>query len=179
MLNGTRAVSINGQSGRGQLSSGAYSGDMGQYIGAVFAGLTERGQPPIQPSTVERTTVNGIPAAFAISRVNNGNGQVDVVVYAYEFSPTQAFHFLTISQAGNAGAFEPMYRSMRRISAVEAAAVKPRKLAVVTVKKGDTVQSLASRMAYTDAQLDRFLVLNALTSNATIATGQKVKIVTY
>jgi predicted Zn-dependent protease len=179
MLNGTRAVAINGQSGRGQLSTGPYNGNMGQYIGAVFAGLTERGQQPIQPSTVERSTVNGIPAAYAISRVNSGNGQVDVVVFAYEFSPTQAFHFLTISQAGNAAAFDPMFKSMRRISAAEAAAVRPRKLALVTVRKGDTVQSLASRMAYTDAQLDRFQVLNALSANATLTPGQKVKIVTY
>lgn len=179
MLNGTRAVAINGQSGRGQLSTAPYSGNMGAYIGAVFAGLTERGQPPIQPSTVERATVNGIPAAYAISRVNSGNGQVDVVVFAYEFSPTQAFHFLTISQAGSAGAFDPMFQSMRRISAAEAAGVKPRKLAVVTVKKGDTVQSLATRMAYSDAQLDRFLVLNALNANSTLTAGQKVKIVTY
>jgi predicted Zn-dependent protease len=72
-----------------------------------------------------------------------------------------------------------MFQSMRRISAAEAAGVKPRKLAVVTVKKGDTVQSLATRMAYSDAQLDRFLVLNALNANSTLTAGQKVKIVTY
>jgi predicted Zn-dependent protease len=124
LLNGTRAVAINGQSGRGQLSTGEYNGNMGAYIGNVFAGLTERGQQPIRPSTIETTTVNGIPAAYAIARVDSGNGQVDVVVYAYEFGPNQAFHFLTISQAGSAGAFEPMFKSMRRINATEAAAVK-------------------------------------------------------
>jgi len=49
----------------------------------------------------------------------------------------------------------------------------------VTVKAGDTLQSLAARMAYGDAQLDRFLVLNGLDANATLRTGQKVKLVTY
>jgi len=68
---------------------------------------------------------------------------------------------------------------MRRISAAEAAAIKPRKLAVITARAGDTVQSLASRMAYTDAPLDRFLVLNGLSANSRIAAGQKIKLITY
>ena len=49
----------------------------------------------------------------------------------------------------------------------------------MTVKKGDTVQTMARRMAYTDAPLDRFLVLNGLSANASLTTGQKVKLVTY
>jgi predicted Zn-dependent protease len=72
-----------------------------------------------------------------------------------------------------------MFRSMRRISAAEAAAIKPRKLTVVNARAGDTVQSLASRMAYSDAPLDRFLVLNGLTATSRIEPGQKVKLITY
>ena len=56
---------------------------------------------------------------------------------------------------------------------------RARKLDVVTVGSGDTLQSLASRMAYDSAQMDRFLVLNGLTANASLSVGQKVKIVTY
>jgi predicted Zn-dependent protease len=42
------------------------------------------------------------------------------------------------------------------------------------------VQSLASRMAYTDAPLDRFRVLNGLpAATTTLTVGQKVKIVSY
>jgi predicted Zn-dependent protease len=111
--------------------------------------------------------------------VQGGNGPVDVVVFAYEFSKTQAFHFLTVSAQGNANQFNPMYNSMRRISANEAAAVRPRKLVVVTAKAGDTLQSLSARMAYSDAQLERFLVLNALNANSAITPGQRVKIVAY
>ncbi|MCZ8171035.1 MAG: LysM peptidoglycan-binding domain-containing protein, partial [Brevundimonas sp.] len=59
------------------------------------------------------------------------------------------------------------------------AAIKPRKLVVVTAKAGDTVQSLSQRMAFSDAQLDRFLVLNGLTASSRIVAGQKVKLVTY
>ncbi len=104
---------------------------------------------------------------------------MDVVVFAYEFTKSQAFHFITIVNAGSANVFDPMYQSVRRIPDNEAAAVKPRKLAVVTVKAGDTVQSLAQRMAYSDSPLDRFLVLNGLAASSQLSPGQKVKIVTY
>lgn len=177
LVNGTRAVSISGQSGKGEFSTAAYSGDLEGYVRSVFAGLSSQQQ--LAPSTLQRTTVNGIPAIYGAARANSGNGQVDVVVFAYEFGPQQAYHFATISQAGQASQFDSMFRSIRRISSSEASAVKPRKLSVVTVKSGDTVQSLAKRMAYADQQLQRFLVLNALTTSSRLAPGQKVKLVVY
>lgn len=177
LVNGTRAVSIAGQSGKGELATATYSGNLSTYVKTVFAGLSSQQQ--LQPDSIQTTTVNGIPAAFGTVRVNSGNGQVDVVVFAYEWGPQQAFHFSTISQAGQSGQFDSMFRSMRRISASEATAVKPRKLSVVTVRSGDTLQSLASRMAYTDKPMERFLVLNGLTSSSRLTAGQKVKLVVY
>jgi predicted Zn-dependent protease len=50
---------------------------------------------------------------------------------------------------------------------------------VVTVGRGDTMQSLAGRMAYRDYQMDRFLTLNGLTSGSRLLPGQKVKLVVY
>jgi predicted Zn-dependent protease len=179
MINGTRSVQISGQSGKGQFTSAAFSGDLDAYVRAAFAGLTEANQPKIDPGTITRTTVNGIPAAYATQRVNNAGGQVDVTVYAYQWAADAAFHFVTIAQAGSGAAFDPMYASMRRISVAEAAAIKPRKLVVIAAKRTDTVQSLAQRMAYTDAALDRFLVLNGLTATSRISAGQKIKLVTY
>jgi len=66
---------------------------------------------------------------------------------------------------------------MRRISASEASAVTPRRVQVVTVKSGDTVASLAARMAYADQKEARFRVLNGLTSGQALQAGQKVKLV--
>ena len=70
-----------------------------------------------------------------------------------------------------------MYQSMRRISQSEAAQVIPRKLQVVTVQRGDTVSSLSRRMAYSNAQEERFRVLNSLGTNDTLRAGQLVKLV--
>jgi predicted Zn-dependent protease len=72
-----------------------------------------------------------------------------------------------------------MINSLRRISPAEAAAIRPRMIHVETVRSGDTIQSLASRMAYRDFKLDRFLSLNGLAANSRLVPGQKVKLVVY
>lgn len=176
MVNGTRAVSINGQSGQSQMTLAPYNGNLETYIRSVFTQLGGQNNN-LAPSSIQRTTVNGIPAAFGTARVNSNNRQVDVVVFAYEFSNDRAYHFQSITAAGRSSTFNAMYNSMRRVSQSEAAEVVPRVVDVVTVRSGDTVSSLARRMAYTDDRESRFRVLNGLGSSDTLRAGQKVKIV--
>jgi len=176
MVNGTSAVSIQGQGGQAQLSLAQYNGNLDSYVRNVFAALGGN-QQRLAPQSIQRTTVNGIPAAYGTARVNSGNGQVDVAVFAYEFAPDRAYHFQAITPAGRMGTFTPMFNSMRRVTASEAANVVPRRLEVVTVRSGDTIQSLSRRMAYTNGQEARFRVLNSLDSNAQLRAGQKVKLV--
>lgn len=176
MINSTRAVSINGESGQGQLSTAPYNGNLESYVRQVFQAVGGQ-QTQLAPQSMERTTINGLSAAYGVARVAQGQSQVDVAVFAYEFSNNQAFHFATIAPAGRSGVFNPMFNSMRRISASEAAQVVPRQIDVVTVQRGDTVQSLARRMAYDNAQVERFRVLNGLQSSDTLTPGERVKIV--
>ena len=178
MVNGTTAVSINGQSGQAQLTLAPYSGSLENYIYAAFQQIAGQ-NAQLRPSAIQRTTVNGLPAAYATARANSGNSQVDVTIFAYEFARDRAYHFQAITPAGRASVFNSMFGSMRRITTAEAGRVVPRRVDVVTVGPRDTVQSLAARMAYTDAQLDRFRVLNGLSGNATVQPGQKVKLVVY
>jgi predicted Zn-dependent protease len=70
-----------------------------------------------------------------------------------------------------------MFNSMRRITAAEAGQVVPRQIDVVTAGRGDTVQTLAGRMAYTNGQMERFRVLNGLSSGDQVVPGQMYKIV--
>lgn len=176
MVNGTRAVSINGQSGKAQMTLAPYNGNLNTYVNKVFSDMAGEGQT-VAPASLQQTTVNGLPAVYGTARVNSGSGQVDVVVFAYEFSNDRAYHFQAITQAGKSNAFSSMFQSMRRISQSEADNVVPRKLDVVTVRSGDTVASLANRMAFTNAQETRFRVLNGLSNGETLRAGQKVKIV--
>ena len=176
MVNGTRAVSINGQAGQAQLTLGRYDGNLESYVRQVFAALGGD-QQRLEPTSVQRTTVNGIPAAVGTARVNTGQNTVDVAVFAYEFGNDRAYHFQAITPANRMSTFTPMFNSMRRISQSEAAAVVPRRIDVVTVGSGDTVASLSQRMAYDRAQEQRFRVLNGLGSSDTVRAGQKVKLV--
>lgn len=176
MVNGTRAVSINGESGQAQFSTRPYSGNLETYIRQIFSELGGQ-QQQLAPQSIQRTTVNGIPAAFGTARVNSGNGAVDLIVFAYEFSNNQAYHFQAITPTGRSGVFGPMFNSLRRISAQQAANVVPRVIDVVTVGSGDTVQSLARRMAYSTGQEARFRVLNGLGSSGGVTPGQKIKLV--
>ena len=176
MVNGTRAVSINGQSGKAQFALAPYNGNLNTYINSVFTGLSSE-QQQIKPAEIKRTTVNGISAAYGTARVKSGNSTVDVVVFAYEFANDRAYHFATITPSGQASAFTSMFNSMRKISQTEANAIVPRVIDVVTVGRGDTIQSLANRMAYDSGKVERFRVLNGLGSGDSLQAGQKVKIV--
>jgi predicted Zn-dependent protease len=75
--------------------------------------------------------------------------------------------------------FASMVNSLRRITPQEAAAIRPRIIHVVTVGPGDTVNSLAGKMAYRDFKLERFLSLNGLAPNARLMPGQRLKLVIY
>jgi len=114
MQNGTDAVTISGNGGQAQFSTGPYNGDMDAYIAAVFKSVA--GNAAISPGAIQRTTVNGIPASWSTARVNSQSGQVDVTVFAYEFSRGQAFHFVTLTQAGRSSVFDSLFGSVRRLS---------------------------------------------------------------
>lgn len=179
MQNSTSAVSIQGSAGQAEFSGGHYNGSIDNYIYEVIQRLTG-GRAQIALGPVQRTMVNGIPASYVTGRANTSSGAVDVSVFAYQWDANTIYHFVTLTRGGQGLApFGTMVDSLRRISTAEAAAIRPRIIDVVTVARGDTIQSLASRMAYRDFQLDRFLALNGLAANSPLVPGQKVKLVVY
>jgi predicted Zn-dependent protease len=179
MQNGTYAVTVSGSAGKAQFSGGRFAGPLDQYILRVFEQLT-RGRMQLAVPPPQRITINGMPAAVTSARVNTSSGAVDVSVVAYQWDAQRIYHFVMLTPGGSGiGPFAPMINSLRRIGSAEAAAIRPRIIDVVTVRAGDTVQSLASRMAYRDFKLDRFLSLNALAANSTLRPGQKVKLIVY
>ncbi len=179
MQNGTRAVTIQGSGGQAQFSGGRYSGTIEDYIARVLGQLT-RGRTRIALGPLQRTTVNGIPAAYVVGRANTSSGAVDVSVFAYRWDADTAYHFVSLTRAGQGlSPFASMASSLRRISSSEAAAVRPRVIHVVTVTRGDTIQSLGNRMVYTNLKMDRFFALNGLTAGSRLVPGQKVKLVVY
>ena len=179
MANGAQAVTVSGSGGQAQFTGAAYNGDINAYIAAAFNALTG-GKGGIDYGQVQTTTINGIPAAYARGRANTQSGQLDVTVFAYAFEAKTAYHFVLLAPAGSGvGPFSAMVQSVRRMTASEVAAVKPRRIDVVTVKAGDTVASLSARMAYGTFKTERFLTLNALPTGTALRPGQRVKIVVF
>jgi predicted Zn-dependent protease len=179
MSNGTRAVTVSGSAGKAQFSGGQYSGPLDQYILAVFQQLT-RGQIQLSIPPPQRTYINGMTAAFTTARLTSQSGPIDISVVAYQWDPQRVYHFVMLTPGGyGIGPFTPMVNSLRKITAQEAAAIRPKIIHIETVRPGDTVQSLASRMSYREFKLERFLSLNGLAPNSVLAPGQKVKLIVY
>ena len=179
MSNGTDAVTVSGSAGKAQFRGGQYSGTLDEAVLLAFRQLT-RGEFNIAVPPPRHVTINGMPAAVTTVRVNTDSGLVDASVAAYQWDPRRVYYFVMLTPGGyGVGPFVPMINSLRRITPAEAAAIRPRIIHVETVRPGDNVQSLASRMAYRDFKLERFLSLNGLQPNSVLTAGQKVKLVIY
>ena len=177
MSNGTDAVTVSGSAGKAQFRQGPPNLD--QAISFAYRLLT-RDQFQIAYPRPQRLTINGMPAAITTARVNTDSGLVDASVAAYQWDPQRVYYFVMLTPGGyGVSPFISMIRSLRRITPAEAAAIRPRVIHVETVRPGDTLQSLASRMAYRDFRLERFLSLNGLAANAALRPGQKVKLIIY
>jgi predicted Zn-dependent protease len=177
MSNATDAVTISGSAGKAQFRGGQFSGSLDQAAMLALRQLTG-GAIAIPPP--QHVTINGMPAAITSTRANGTSGPIDASVAVYRWDAQRVYYFVMLTPGGyGVGPFIPMINSLRRITPQEAAAIRPRIIHVVTVAPGDTVQSLASRMAYRDFRLDRFLSLNGLASSSRLVPGQKVKLVVY
>ncbi|HYJ84124.1 MAG TPA: M48 family metalloprotease, partial [Allosphingosinicella sp.] len=147
MQNGARAVSIVGQSGQAQFGGGRLGGDLRGYIDQVFRSIVGQ-QTQVSYAQPRETTINSIPAAYSTARVNTQSGQVDLTVVAYRWDSDTAYHFAMITPAGSGlGPFESMVQSLGRISAAEAAAIRPRVIDVVTVGPRRQGRDRVARMA--------------------------------
>ncbi len=186
MANGAAAVSITGNGGEAQFTRlpGNYSGNLDNYVRQVFQSLSSgngsgSGGSGISSNAIQRTTINGMPVAYATATANGQQGQVDVTVFAYDLGGGTVYHFAALTPVGGARVFDPMFSSFHRLSASEVAGIRARRLDVVTVPRGATMAMMAQRMAYGDYQLERFAVLNGLATTATLTPGSRVKIVSY
>jgi len=179
MSNGTDAVTISGSAGKAQFRGGQFSGDLDDAVLLAFRQLTG-GQGNFPVPVPQHVTINGMPAAVTTAQVNTGSGVVDASVAAYRWDSQRIYYFVMITPGGyGVRPFVTLINSLRRITPAEAAAIRPRVIHIETVRPGDTVQSLSSRMAYRNFKLDRFLSLNGLAANSPLVPGRKVKLVVY
>jgi predicted Zn-dependent protease len=138
--------------------------------GAVRNGRYEAGQ-------AQRTKINGLEAVVLPARASSGGRPIDLTVVAYSLGGDEAYSFIAMTPVGQASLFDPMFDSFRRLSEREADAASGRRIAVAEVRPGDTVESLAARMAPDGDRIGRFLMLNALEPGDPLRPGARVKLV--
>jgi predicted Zn-dependent protease len=130
----------------------------------------------IENGSVEELTVNGVPAATATAPGNQWAFRLYVVRFGGE---VYRFIFAAKDRTPEADhAFRESIQTFRRLSSQEMRSTKPLHLKIVRVQPGDTVESLATRMALAlDHQLERFQVLNGLEPDEQVKAGDLVKII--
>ncbi len=172
IANGSDAVSIVGQGGQAEMRLGQGS-DLGQAIAQRFSQLGT-GTPTGQ---LQNGTANGIPYAYVTTRAAANNRAVDATVVAYRF-PSATYTFTLVTPAGSGiGPFQPLLASVAPLSTAEANGIRGKKISIVTVKAGDTIDNLAARMAFPDYRRERFITLNGLDPEQALVPGRLVKLV--
>jgi predicted Zn-dependent protease len=131
-------------------------------------------------SDVQGLTIDGLPAATGRALVDTDSGRLYVRMTVVRLD-SMIYRFLCIAAPGKAdqldAGFQSTSASFRRLSASEAAAIRPMHIKIITAGKSDTVASLAQRMAFSDYREERFSALNGLQPGDTVTPGQRVKIV--
>jgi predicted Zn-dependent protease len=146
-------------------------GDMTNYIQSQWA-------KGARLSNIESITVNGMPAAAAAAQINTNKGTMNGRLVAIKDGKTvYRMMFLTPPSLGSSHAedFRRTTYSLQHLSEAEKADFKPLRVKIITVKAGDTVDSLAQKLPYEDHKVERFRVLNGLFDGKEVKPGQKLK----
>jgi predicted Zn-dependent protease len=127
-------------------------------------------------SSVESIDVNGSPAVIASARAGEWNFRLAVI----RFEPTEIYRLIFATRAltdDSEKRFRAALNSFHRATPEEIRAVHPLRIKIVTANAGDTPGDLAAKMAILDRQLDFFLLINGLESDAALRPGENYKII--
>ncbi|MGO1081357.1 hypothetical protein ACTOWL_37915, partial [Inquilinus sp. CA228] len=121
--------------------------------------------------------LGGFRGAWGIAGLAIGADRWEALLVVIETTAERRDRFNILTRAGSPAA-APMrgaVESFRRIGAGEAVAVRPRRLAVVTVRPGVTVADLVGRMRVEAAEV-QFRLLSVVGGD-TVSPGSRVKLI--
>jgi predicted Zn-dependent protease len=151
------------------------------FNGGMLNYMVDRWAPRLELRDAEWIDVNGLEGATGTAQVNTKSGTRNIRLVAIRARNNAIYRFLFISKPEMTSQFAAGFRqttySFRELSAGEAAQLRPQRIEVISAQSGDTVDSLASRMAFDDYRVERFLVLNGLKRGDRLQAGQLVKII--
>lgn len=139
------------------------------YVSSIWGQGTEAG-------TVKEISVNGMPGALAEAYHEGWHYRMAAV----RFSRGKVYRFLFAARRitpQDEADFRAIVDSLRALSGEQAAALKPLRIRIATVRNGDTLATLARRMEHVDHPLARLRVINGLASGEAPDPGTKVKLI--
>jgi predicted Zn-dependent protease len=178
LTNSPQAIRLTGPGGVvGEFGGGRLpDGGVVSYAEGLAAHII--GQAPATLVRSRQEIINGLPAAILTISIQAQNGEVPLVIAAYDAGSGSAYHFITLAPAGSEGAtsLDRLFRSFRLLSTGEVAQLRPRVIQTIAVRPKDTPDMLARLMA-DPAPRDLFLMLNGLAPGHSLRAGSRVKVV--
>jgi len=129
----------------------------------------------VDTGSITTLSINGNEAATALARGQDWSFRL----YAIRFGD-DVYRLILAARnldAATDALFQQTANSFRRMTPDEQRNVHPEHIDIVTVRAGDTLQSLAARMVEPQDQLESFLVLNGFDASSQLRPGDRVKIV--
>ncbi|WP_340109217.1 M48 family metalloprotease [Pikeienuella sp. HZG-20] len=179
--NSAAKVTIVGPQGAGIIFDGdSYAGgSMDAYIARIWAPAIARQGRVGALQNLQRTRIGGLEAASALLPVQTNQG-VKVLRMTAIRDGDAVWRFLGVQPQGAARLGQEMdgaAASFAKLSAAEAARLKPKVITIHTVRAGETVEALAARTPFREQAAARFRVLNGLGPREEPRPGRKVKLV--
>lgn len=127
--------------------------------------------------------INGMEASTGYTTMAIENKNYTVRLVAIHHSNDSAYHFLMLTPQEKyqslSGGLQRMTYSFDKVSQSEIDKIKGRKIRIVTVQSGDTINSIARYMSYDDHKVERFVALNGLTQGQQLIKGQRLKLIVW
>ncbi len=139
------------------------------------------GKEGIRRGSTSRRSVNGLPARWDYFAVTTQDGkELRGLVVFIEYAG-RVYQILGYTTAERMGSYDTVFQrslgSFDRLTDREALNVQPRRIEIVTLDRGMTLDQFAQRYPST-ASLSTLALINGVEEGATLAAGQKVKRVT-
>ncbi|MCK5296844.1 MAG: M48 family metalloprotease [Alphaproteobacteria bacterium] len=132
-------------------------------------------------SHIEDYHIDGFDSSSAMSKGEMNNKKVDIRFFAIDGGEQTVFRFTQITPEHKtmamAESLKASARSFRRISAEEAAKVKPARLYIRKTNYSDSIANLSKSLPFKDFNEDFFRVLNNMKPDERLEIGKTIKII--
>ncbi|MEL6217187.1 MAG: M48 family metalloprotease [Pseudomonadota bacterium] len=153
-------------------------GDLTAYIARRWAPALAKDARTGSLQGPQPVDVGDLDAAEAVLPIELKGAVYNALLYAVRHNG-RIYRITALVQRGSGllGEVRQAARSFNALTAAEAAQIEPKRVRVVRVRPGDTVETLAARMRDETLPEERFRLLNDLDPTEQVSPGDRVKLV--